>query len=402
MPGYRFRAMNLKGRMVGSRMDANNVDDLEKRLLKLQLDLVSFKELKSARDNKSAGRGISRQDMITFCFHLEQVMGSGVPLMEGLGDLRDSSENPSMQALLASLIEDVSTGAQLSESMNKFPRVFDEVFTSLIRAGEQTGNLQVIFANLAETIKWQDELAAKTKKLLMYPAFVFTIVMGVFFFMMTFLVPQLVTFIKMMGMALPFHTQLLIDTSHVVQVWWPVLVGVPIALTFIIYSLLQISPVTRYIFDWVKLHIWVFGPIVQKIIMARFANVFAMMYGAGITVMECLVISEKVVGNKVVGRVIVDVRESITQGATITASFKKTLIFPPLVLRMLSVGESTGGLDKSLLNVRYFYDREVKDAVEKLQGMIEPVLTLFLGGLMAWIILSVLGPIYEIMNKVGR
>ncbi|MBF0141299.1 MAG: type II secretion system F family protein [Magnetococcales bacterium] len=401
MPGYRFRAMNPKGRIVSSRMDASNVDDLEKRLLKIHLDLVSFKELRGARGKTVVGR-VSRQDMITFCFHLEQVLGSGVPLMEGLGDLRDSSDNPSMQSLLASLIEDVSTGSQLSESMSKFPKVFDEVFTSLIRAGEQTGNLQVIFANLAETIKWQDELAAKTKKLLMYPTFVFTIVMGVFFFMMTFLVPQLVTFIKMMGMALPFHTQLLIDTSNFVKNWWPFLIGVPVVVTFLLYSLLQVSPVARYAFDWIKLKIWVFGPIVEKIIMARFANVFAMMYGAGITVMECLLISEKVVGNKVVGRVIVEVRDAISQGETISSSFKKTLVFPPLVLRMLSVGESTGGLDKSLMNVRYFYDREVKDAVEKLQGMIEPVLTLFLGGLMAWIILSVLGPIYEIMNKVGR
>lgn len=401
MAGYWFKAMNAKGRLVSSRMDANNVDDLELRLLKIQMDLVNFKEVKG-RGGRGSGGKISRQDMITFCFHLEQVMGSGVPLIEGLTDLRDSSDNQAMQSMLASIIEDVSTGSQLSESMNRFPKVFDEVFAALIRAGEQTGNLQAIFSNLAETIKWQDELAAKTKKLLMYPAFVFTIVMGVFFFMMTFLVPQLVTFIKMMGMELPFHTQLLIDTSDFVVHWWPFIIGVPLGLGFLIYSALKVSPMMEYVFDWVKLHSFVFGPIIQKIIMARFANVFAMMYAAGITVLECLVISEKVVGNKVVGRVIVEVRDRISQGETITASFKRTLIFPPLVIRMLSVGESTGALDKSLNNVRYFYDREVKDSVEKLQGMIEPVLTLILGGLMAWIILSVLGPIYEIMNKVGK
>ncbi|MBF0134089.1 MAG: type II secretion system F family protein [Magnetococcales bacterium] len=401
MPGYWFKAMDTQGRLIRSRMDASNVDDLENRLLKIHMDLVNFREIRGGGAKFFDGK-ITRQDMITFCFHLEQVMGSGVPLIEGLGDLRDSSDNPGMRSMLASLVEEVATGSQLSESMDRFPKVFDEVFRALIRAGEQTGNLQEIFSNLAETIKWQDELASKTKKLLMYPAFVFTIVVGVFFFMMAFLVPQLVTFIKMMGMTLPFHTQLLIDTSDFVVHWWPFMLGVPIGLGFVIYSALKVSPMMEYLLDWIKLHAFVFGPIIQKIIMARFSNVFAMMYAAGITVMECLVISEKVVGNKVVGRVIIEARDRISQGETISSGFKQTMIFPALVIRMLSVGETTGALDKSLMNVRYFYDREVKDSVEKLQGMIEPVLTLFLGGLMAWIILSVLGPIYEIMNKVGR
>ncbi|HIJ84343.1 MAG TPA: type II secretion system F family protein, partial [Magnetococcales bacterium] len=386
---------------VTSRMDASNVDDLERRLAKIQLDLVNFKEVEG-HSGKIHGGKIARQDVITFCFHLEQVMGAGVPLIEGLGDLRDSSDNPAMQSLLASIIEDIDTGSQLSESMHRFPKIFDEVFTALIKAGEQTGNLQEILANLAETVKWQDELATKTKKLMMYPIFVFTIVMGVFFFMMTFLVPQLVTFIKMMGMELPLHTRMLIETSHFIVQRWPLILGIPMLLVFLVVSLLRVSPMAEYAFDWIKLRIFIFGPIVQKIIMARFANVFAMMYGAGITVLECLVISEKVVGNKVVGRVVAEARDRISHGETISESFKKTMIFPPLVLRMLRVGETTGALDKSLVNVRYFYDREVKDSVEKLQGMIEPVLTLFLGGLMAWVILSVLGPIYEIMNKVGR
>ena len=367
----------------------------------MDMDLVSCSTIEGKAKKISRGR-VTRQDMITLCFHLEQVLNSGVSLVEGLNDLRDSSDNPVMQSLTASIVEDVQTGANLSEAMEKYPQVFDEVFTTLIRAGEKTGNLGIIFASLAETIKWQDELATKTKKLLMYPAFVLTIVTGVFFFMMTFLVPQLVTFIKMMGMELPFHTQLLIDTSDAIIHYWPLILGIPVGMVLLIITGIRVSPMVAYGVDFMKLKIWIFGPIIQKIILARFANVFAMMYAAGITVLECLTISEKVVGNLVMSQVMQDVRTMISDGEAITASFKKTLIFPPLVLRMLSVGESTGGLDKSLLNVRYFYDREVKDSVDKLQGLIEPVLTLLLGGLMAWIILSVLGPVYEIMNQVGR
>jgi type IV pilus assembly protein PilC len=400
MPGYNFKAMDAKGRIVSSRMDANNIEDLESRLIHMELDLINYHEIKSKTTRISSGK-ITRQEMITFCFHLEQVMGSGVPLLDGLGDLRDSSENPVMQALVAALVEDISTGTALSLAMDKFPKVFDEVFTTLIRAGEQTGNLQAIFANMAETIKWQDELAAKTKKMMVYPLMVLTLVIGIFFFMMIFLVPQLVEFIKMMDMELPIYTVMLINTSDFVMEYWPIILGVPVVLYFLLSFAIRVNSAFRYGFDWFKLHIWMFGPIVEKMIMARFSNIFAMMYGAGITVLDCLVISEKVVGNKVISKVMADIQDMIGDGESLSGSFKKTMVFPPLVLRMITVGESTGALDKSLMNVRYFYDREVKDSVDKLQSAIEPILTLFVGLLMAWIILSVLAPIYDIMNKVG-
>jgi type IV pilus assembly protein PilC len=400
MPGFQFKAMNERGRVVRSRMDANNVDDLESRLINMELDLISCNEV-TAKTVRISGGKITRQEMITLCFHMEQVMGSGVPLLDGLSDLRDSSDNAVMQALLAALVEDITTGTSLSLSMEKFPQVFDEVFVSLIQAGEQTGNLQAIFANMAETIKWQDEMAAKTKKMMMYPSMVLILVLGIFFFMMIFLVPQLVDFIKMMDMELPVYTLALINTSDFVLAFWPFMIGVPVGLFFGLSFAVRVNAKFRYAFDWVKLHVWLFGPIVEKSIMARFSNIFAMMYGAGITVLECLVISEKVVGNKVIGQVMSDVRDMISDGESLSGSFKKTMVFPPLVLRMLTVGESTGALDKSLLNVRYFYDREVKDSVDKLQGAIEPILTLFVGALMAWIILSVLAPVYDVMSNMG-
>ncbi|MBF0357767.1 MAG: type II secretion system F family protein [Magnetococcales bacterium] len=400
MPGFNFRAMDERGRIVSNRMDANNLDDLESRLSNMELDLINCGEV-TTKSTRISGKKIPRQEMITFCFHLEQVLGSGVPLLEGLSDLRDSSDNPLMQALVAALVEDISTGTALSQAMEKFPQVFDEVFTSLIRAGEQTGNLQIIFSNMAETIKWQDEIAAKTKKMMMYPSMVLVLVLGIFFFMMIFLVPQLVSFIKEMGMELPIYTVALINTSDFVLKYWLLILGVPIAAFFGISFAIRINSTARYMFDWVKLHIWLFGPIVEKSIMARFTNTFSMMYGAGITVLDCLVVCEKVVGNKVLSKVIEDVQEMISDGESISSSFKKTMVFPPLVLRMLAVGESTGALDKSLMNVRYFYDREVKDSVEKLQGAIEPILTVFVGALMVWIILSVLAPVYEVMSKVG-
>lgn len=399
MPSYRVRVMDSKGKITRTRYDANNINDLDSRLARQSVDLIGY-DLIDPKKQRISVRHISRQEMITLCFHMEQVMNSGVPLVEGLVDLRDSSDNPHMRTMVGAIIDDIEGGATLAEAMEKFPQIFDVVFISLVRAGERTGNLAKVFQNMMENLKWLDEIIAKTKKMLMYPAFVTVVVGGVFFFMMTFLVPQLVTFIKMMKVPLPPHTLMLIATSDFVVHYWYVLLGVPIGLFFLIRFLVKASPSFAFAFDHFKLRVFIFGPIVKKIMLARFANTFALMYASGITVLDALVICEGVMGNRVMARAVSEARDRISDGMRVSESFAKAMIFPPLVLRMISVGENTGGLDVGLLNVRYFYDREVRDAVDKMQGLIEPVLTLVLGGMLAWIIISVLGPVYEIMNKV--
>ncbi|MBF0590075.1 MAG: type II secretion system F family protein [Magnetococcales bacterium] len=399
MPNYRYSAMNAKGRVVRGFMEANHEDDLESRLSKIDLDLINFK-IKKVRRQRIALRRITRKELLTFCFHLEQVMDAGIPLLEGLSDLRESSDNPAMRAMLTAMIEEISGGGALTQALAIFPQVFDEVFRSLIAAGETTGNVAIVLRNLADDIKWQDELAAKTRQMMIYPTFVGIIITAIFFFMMVFLVPQLITFIKIMEMELPFHTQLLIATSDFVIAHWPVLIGTPIGLYMLISWMMRVSPTFARWIDFLKLRTWIFGPILQRLILARFASVFALMYASGITVLECLEVSRGVMGNRHMTRAIENARDQISQGHSIGESFKLTGVFPPLVLRMIAVGESTGSLDKGLRNVRYFYDREAKDAIDRLQSMIQPVMTLILGGLLAWVILSVLGPIYDIMTQV--
>nr|CRH07080.1 putative Type II secretory pathway protein, component PulF [Candidatus Magnetococcus massalia] len=399
MPSYRYRAMDLQGKSLRSRMEARSVDDLEARLSEMELDLISWHR-ESDRAARISRRSLSSQDMIMFCFHLEQVLTHGVPLLDGLEDLRDSATNHTMRTLAGALLVDIQSGKTLAGAMEAFPQVFDHVFISLVRAGESTGKLGAIFHSLTEDMKWQDELQAKTKKLIMYPMFVGGIVTALFFFMMIFLVPQMVTLIKMMDIELPFHTRLLIDTSDFVLTYWYILLGTPIGLYVGIKALLKVSPMAQTARDWFKIRMPMFGPIIFKIMLSRFASVFSLMYGSGIPILQCLEVSEGVVGNRVMARTLQQVGKEISEGATITDSFREAKLFPPLVLRMVQVGETTGALQEGLNNVRYFYDREVKESVEKLQGMIEPMLTLIMGLLMAWIIVSVFGPVYEIMNKV--
>ncbi|WP_424191984.1 type II secretion system F family protein [Ampullimonas aquatilis] len=399
MSMYTYSSMDVTGKIVRGSMEAANISDLELRLKRLALDLIDSHPAKQKRQALGQSR-IKRQDLINFCFHLEQLIGAGVPLLESLADLRDSMDHPRFREVVAELIEDIEGGLQLSAAMTRHPQIFDNTFCSLIMAGEQSGKIADVFKNLSENLKWQDELAAQTKKVLMYPAFVGVVVLGVTFFLMIYLVPQLTSFIRNMGQELPLHTKVLIIVSNIFIQYWYVIIALPFIAWGTLIALLKNSPQARYQIDGYKLKLWLIGPILHKIILARFATFFALMYASGISVLDCIRLSQGIVGNQVIADGLARAGQLISEGQGITASFQGVGIFPPLVTKMLKVGESTGSLDTALRNVSYFYNREVKEAIEKVQAMIEPVMTVILGLILGWIMLSVLGPIYDTISKI--
>jgi type IV pilus assembly protein PilC len=213
-------------------------------------------------------------------------------------------------------------------------------------------------------------------------------------------VPQMMGFIKSTGQAIPLNTRLLIATSNFfIGYWWAVML-VPVAAFFAIKTALTRSPPFRYKFDAFKLRVPLLGPIQHKIILSRFASIFAMMYSAGITILDCIKTCEEVAGNLVVVEALQRAGQQIAEGKNVSTSFQDVGLFPPLVIRMLRVGESSGRLDNALLNVSYFYNRDVKEAIGKVEVMIEPAMTVVLGVLLGWVMLSVLGPIYDTISKV--
>jgi type IV pilus assembly protein PilC len=399
MSFFQYKAVTSKGKVRTGNLDAANIADLEQRLLRMGLDLITCR-IRNVNKPLFGVRKVRRPDLINFCFHMEQLIQAGVPLLEGLGDLRDSIEHPRFQEVIANLIDEVEGGKTLSAAMAEHPAVFDVLFVNLIIAGETTGQLGEVFASLTKTIKWQDELIATTKKLLIFPVFVGTVVFAVTFFLMIYLVPQLVGFIKGMGGTLPFHTRALIATSNFCVHYWYLILILPVALFFGIKFLASKNSKVRYHLDDWKLKIWLIGPVFKKILLSRFANFFSMMYAAGIPILNCLKISEGIVGNVVIREAIQEVGVDIKEGYGITAGFEKSGLFPPLVVRMLKVGEITGALDQALLNVSYFYNRDIQEAIGKVQAMIEPVMTIVLGVILGWVMLSVLGPIYDTISKI--
>ncbi|AXS80760.1 type II secretion system F family protein [Dechloromonas sp. HYN0024] len=395
---FDYKAVSAEGRMTYGRIDAINLTDLEMRLRRMNLDLINGTPI-THRSLFGAQR-VPRLELINFCFHLEHLTRAGVPILEGLTDLRDSVEHPRFREVMAGMIESIEGGQTLSHAMDTHPEIFSQVFVNLIRAGETSGQLPEVLDSLTESLKWEDELASHTKKLLMYPAFVATIVLSATFFLMIYMVPQLKMFVKNMGQVLPPHTKLLFFISDLLVAYWYVFLALPVLAVVVVQAALRSNPLVRFRMDEIKLHLPVVGSILQKIILARFANTFAMLYASGIPVLESIRTTQAIVGNLVMRKALERVEQSIREGQNVAGAFHDAGLFPPLVVRMLRIGESTGGLDKALLNVSYFYNRDVKEAVGKAQTLIEPMLTLFMGALLGWIMLSVIGPIYDVISKI--
>ena len=396
---YTYKAIDADGRSVLGRVDAVNVFDLEQRLARMGLDLVSGAQ-SSQQTRLIGGRRISRQDQINFCFHLEQLTSAGVPVVEGLVDLRDSTENARFREVVSGMIESIQGGRNLSGALAEYPEVFSKVFVSLVRSGEQTGKLPEVLKSLTESLKWEDELAAQTKKLIMYPAFVGSIVLLVTFFLMVYLVPQMTGFIRNMGQDIPLQTRILIEVSaFFVNFWWAILAA-PFVAWFGVKFAVRTNPALEYALDRYKLALPAIGPILRKIILSRFASSFAMMYSSGITVLDAIRSTEEIVGNKPLENALRTAGQQIAEGKNLTTAFQDAGLFPPLVIRMLKIGENTGALDTALLNVAYFYNREVRESIGKVQAMIEPALTLVLGAILGWVMLSVLGPVYDTISKM--
>ncbi|MGE0356773.1 MAG: type II secretion system F family protein [Burkholderiales bacterium] len=395
---FAYRAVDEEGRISSGSLDATNAIDLELRLRRLGLDLVTFESVK--RSTAARTRRVTRQELITFCFHLSQLLKAGVNIIEALTDLRDTVDNPGFRQVVAGLIEDIEGGLRLSDAMANHPYVFDGVFVALVRAGEQSGQLNEVLDELSENIKWQDEMASQAQRALIYPAIVFVVVIGVIFVLMIFLVPQLAVTFKALVPKLPRETELLIGLSNVFVKYWYLLIGVPAAAVAALFVASRTSEGMQRSLDAASIRVPVIGPIRFKIMLARFSTFFAMLYRSGISVLDCIQICEKIMGNRVMEDALQRVGRSISEGQGISQAFTATQLFPPLVLRMLRVGESTGGLDAALLNVSYFYNREVREGINKMQSLIGPATTLVLGGLIVGILYTIFLPLYDVISKI--
>tara|TARA_B100000614_G_scaffold249827_1_gene259245 strand:+ start:297 stop:1502 length:1206 start_codon:yes stop_codon:yes gene_type:complete len=401
VPAYRFRALDGAGAIVRGSLEAASEPDLETRLRGMRLELVSCVRRPAATALPILRHGVSTAELIQFCIHMAQLDRAGVPLLDALADIAEATPSARLRGVLRQVRDDVHDGALLSAALARHPGMFDAVFTGIVAAGEETGDLGQSFARLETHLKWVRDVTVKVGRALRYPAMLLIALAAVIAVMMGYLVPRLVEFLVLQQVELPPVTRALIGASDFLADYgWLVGAGVA-ALAVAVYATTVVSqPFARLIDRW-KLRLPVIGTARRKIALARFTHFFAIMFGSGIDVLRCLRTSERVVANRALQAALADVRHEVENGLPLSQALADSGAFPPLVVRMFRVGEESGRLDEALENVAYFYDREVDESVGRLVGVIEPAMTAVIGLMLLWIVLAVFGPLYDNLSQFG-
>lgn len=398
MERYKYRAINNRGRPVRGVIAAINEVDLYNQLQAAGLELIQCAPLVRKKGAFSGGllaKKLRIRDLIQLFLHLDQMQGAGVPLLEALADIRDSTDHDGLRDIMSEIHRDVSEGNSLSEAMALHPKTFSKLYISLIESGEETGDLNASYRQLMKYLKWVDQMQVKVRKATRYPIIVTVVVLITIVVMMTVVVPQIVGFIKNLDQEIPFYTTALVMTSDFFVAYWWLVALAPLVFYLIYRSLRSASAEVAYRFDLMALKLPVMGPIIRKINIARFAQTFGALFASGIDILQGLEAARSTVLNLALQDALEGIQEQVKSGSPLSEAFNSSGEFPGLVVRMLKVGEESGKLTEVLDQVAEFYTNDVDEAVQGLIAMIEPFLTVFLGGMILWIAVAVFGPIYS-------
>jgi type IV pilus assembly protein PilC len=377
-------------------MSAENPAELLTMLRANSLELISYNQDKMG--GGLFGR-IKTADLISIFVHLEQLEKAGVSIIDSIADLKENADTVKVRNLMHEVYEAIKNGSLFSESLAKHPDIFNKIYLGLIAMGEKTGNLANSFASIIEDIKWNNDINRKTTKAIRGPMFGILIMFVVLGVMTSVVVPKVTAFLTAQDIKLPFITVALISFSNFMKNYWYFLIIFPI-IFFIIVKILQTSENLAIKVDNFKLKIPVFGPIIRKIDSAKFCQFFALTFRSGLGVLDCLESSCGVIQNKAIKKAILLVKEQVSDGQSMTKSIGSTGYFPSLVVRMFKVGEESGNMESSLQNIKFFYDREINDSIDKIVGMIQPTITLVMGMMIGWITIAVFGPIYGTFSNI--
>lgn len=354
---------------------------------------------------------VHSRDLIQLFMHMSQMQGAGVPLMECLADIRDTTENDGLRDVMSEIYRDVSEGKSLSDAMSRHPKVFESLHVSLVQAGEDTGDLTAIYEQLIKYMTWVDEMQSRVKQATRYPMILMGVVVLVVVIMMGYVVPQVVGFLDNIGQELGFVTLSLIAVSNffanpvfsLFGVGVPggvLIVLIPILLWIVVKVGRAISDDFAYTVDSWILRAPVMGPIIRKITIARYAQTFSALFSSGIDVISALQAARKTVVNLTMLEALDAVERYVQAGSSLSDAFNTSGEFPSMVVRMVKVGEESGNLSHMLSQVSEFYTKDVDEAVQGLIAMIEPALTGILGVLVLWIAAAVFGPIYGMLESI--
>jgi len=407
MPRYRYTAKNPKGKNASGSVFASSEGEAVAQLRAQNLTILNLKEevarKKETRGwlSRGIGGGVSLDDMVLFTRQMATMVASGIPLLEALEIMVEQVTNPYFSSVINEIVDMVRTGSDLSTALMKFPRIFPPIYTNMVKAGEASGQLDVILNRLADYQESTAELRRRIRTAMTYPVISLALILTITTGLMVFIVPKFSDIFKGLGIDLPPITSFVLSLSLAMRknilVTFLGLAGLVVAL--ILYGR---TPTGRRQKDWLKLNIPIFGPLFRKVAVSRFSRTFATLIRSGVPILGALEIVAGTSGNQIITDAVLNSRENVRQGETLAEPLAESGVFPPMVTRMVAIGEKSGALEDLLEKISEFYDQQVSAAVEGLTSMIEPVMVLIMGVMVGTIVLSIFLPILKIQQVLQK
>lgn len=413
MPVYAYKGLNDKGRNVGGIIDADSPKTARFKLRRSGIYPTDLNETRERPGSAAAPTATSRfsldlsglfdritpQDLALMTRQLATLVGAGLPLVECLGALVEQVDGPRQKKILSQVRERVVEGGTLADSMKAHPAIFNDLFVNMVRAGEASGALDLVLIRLAEYTERASALRAKVRSALTYPVFMGVASMAILFFLLAYVVPKVTRIFEETHAQLPTMTVILLAISGFLSSYWWLIIGVLLVAVIAVRVSIR-SPSGRLRFDRLTLRVPYFGKVLKKVALARFARTLSTLLLGGIPLLHALDIVKHVVSNMVLANAIEDGRNSIREGHSVADPLKKSGLFPPLLVHMIAVGEKSGELESMLARAADAYDSEVEASVSALSSIIEPVLVIFMGGVVLFIVMAILLPIFELNQLV--
>lgn len=402
MPLFEYKAVTTSGQTVTDVFEAPNESSVSKEIFRKGYRPVSIKKKKEVKENAEAGslfaKKIKTEEVVLFTNELVTLLKAGVPMLTALEALGMQS-SPMMGEVLNKLYVDVMSGKSFSQALDKHPKVFNKLYVNSVRAGELSGSLDEVLQRMASVMQHDEETKKKIKGAMKYPIFVVCAMAGAFAVIMTMVVPKFALIFNGMGVELPLPTKMLLGASEFMQKYILFIV-VFVFVSLVVFKVLLKNPKGRLWWDGVKMKIPLIGAIVVKGSMTRFTRMFETLNRSGLPILQTLNTVSSSVGNSVIEQTIRQVAKGVEGGQGISGTMKKFPIFPPMVVQMISIGEQSGSLDDMLGSVANHYDVELEHAIKGLTSMIEPILTLVLGGAVVIMAFGIFLPMWDLVGAV--
>ena len=403
---YAYKVRDSEGRLLQGSLEADNKTLVANKLRQMGYVPITIDRQGGGagdlqREIKIPGLGgkVKQKDVAVFCRQFATMINSGLSLIRSLHILAEQTESKKLAEILVTVRTDVEKGASLSQAMARHPKAFNRLFVAMVRAGETGGVLDSVLQQLATTIEKQVELKRKIKAAMTYPVAVLGLVLMIVTAMLLFVVPTFEALYSDLGGQLPLPTRLLIGVSSILKSFFLPLLVLDVLFVFAFKKWLT-SEGGRARWDAVKLRIPIFGKLVHKTAITRFARTLSVLLRSGVPILESLEITSETVNNSVVAKAVKDTQAAVQQGESIAGPLGSHKVFPPMVVQMLAVGEETGAVDQMLDKVADFYDQEIEATVAAMTSLLEPLLIVFMGGAVGGMVVALYMPMFNIINLV--